>query len=233
VSPFTPDTPFNYAPILVQDGAASFSLLPIPLVYFAFCLPLVASLMMGRMAWAAFYGLLTVLLAFVSFPSCLMIFGALLLLSLPAFVATLWGKDDIRFNKTLPLATCVAVFVMVPLGFPRMVGLQMDKCIENRMKINEAAQLYLKEQPDGVLEVKALVPSLLPEMLGCQGPGTSAYILNATDTEVLVTCDNPAHQRENLGPARSTYPRTASTPPAGDKPEQQAPPTEEGSSDQP
>lgn len=213
MSLFSPDTPFNYAPVLVQDGAASFSLLPMPLVYFAFGLPLVAALVMTRMGWAAFYAVLAVIVAFVSFPNSFTLLGALLLLSLPVFMVTLWGKEDVRFHKSLPLATCLVVYLLVPLGFPRTVSFQVDRCVEKRDTINRAAQQYLAEQPNAVLEMSALVPEHLQQEPGCQGPETSEYILNATKDEILVTCANPAHQRESLGPARSSFPRESANPP--------------------
>lgn len=228
MSPFSADTPFNYAPIWMQDGAAVFSLLPLPLLFFAFGLPLAASLIMKRFGWAAFYGVLAAATVFITFPGGLLAFGAALLLSLPALVFNLWNKDEVRWNRVLPLTTCVAVFAMVALGFPRVVSFEMDRCLANRAKLGEAGKAYLATHPGTLLEVEALVTEQ-EAIPGCQGPGTSHYILNATETEVLVTCDNLAHQREGLGPARSSYQRdvTDSQPFPGQSDQEETQPEEE------
>ena len=228
MSPFSPDTPFNYAPLLVHEGNASFSLSPAPLLYFAFGLPLLAAIIMARMGWAVFYAVLLAAAMFIHFPNSLMIYGGLLLFSLPILVALMWKNDEVRFNKTLPMATCLVVLGLVPLGFPQSVSFQNQKCVDNREAISKAAGAALSEDPKTLLTMESLVPKHLAEAPGCQGPGTSEYVVNATKDDILVTCTNPAHQREGLGPARSTFPRQATgTPdtktessqtPAGDQP---------------
>ena len=233
MSPFSPDTPFNYAPILVQDGGATFSLLPMPLVYFAFGLPLLATLIMARFGWAAFYGVLLAAAMLFHFPNSMMIYGGILLFSLPVLVALMWRNEDVRFNKTLPMATCLVVLAMVPLGFPQTVPFQKQKCVDNRTAISKAAESALAEDPKTLLTMDSIVPKHLAEVPGCQGPGTSEYVVNATKDEIMVTCTNPAHQREGLGPARSTFPRqgagaaTTTEQPADSKP------AEEGTESQP
>ena len=174
----------------------------------------------------------------IHFPNSLMIYGGLLLFSLPILVALMWKNDDVRFNKTLPMATCLVVLGMVPLGFPQAVPFQNQKCVDNRAAISKAAGVALSEDPKTLLTMEGLVPKHLAEAPGCQGPGTSEYVVNSTKDDILVTCTNPAHQTEGLGPARSTFPRQAdgaseanpeSSPetPAGERP------AEEGTETQP
>ena len=225
MSPFSPDTPFNYAPLLVQDGNATFSLLPVPLLYFAFGLPLLAALIMARVGWAVFYGVLLAAATLFHFPNSMTIYGGLLLFSLPVLVALMWRNDEVRFNKTLPMATCLVVLAMVPLGFPQTVAFEKQKCEGNRVAISKAAVLALSEDPKTLLTMETIVPKHLAEAPGCQGPGTSEYVVNATKDEVLITCTNAAHQREGLGSARSTFPRQTvgaaeanAGSPAGDQP---------------
>ena len=193
---------------------------------------------MARMGWAAFYAVLLAAAMLIHFPNSLMIYGGLLLFSLPILVALMWKNDDVRFNKTLPMATCLVVLGMVPLGFPQTVPFQNQKCVDNRAAISKAAGVALSEDPKTLLTMESLVPKYLAEAPGCQGPGTSEYVVNATKADILVTCTNPAHQREGLGPARSTFPRQAggaseanpdssAETPAGDQP------AEEGTEAQP
>jgi hypothetical protein len=170
------------------------------------------------MGWAAFYGILLAAAALFHFPNSMMIYGGLLIFSLPILVALMWKNDDVRFNKTLPMATCLVVLGMLPLGFPRTVPFQNQKCVDNRAAVSKAASAALNEESNTLLTMDSIVPKHLAEAPGCQGPGTSEYVVNATKDDILVTCTNPAHQREGLGPARSTFPRQAAEEGTGTQP---------------
>lgn len=178
----------------------------------AFGLPFLAALIMTRLGWAAFYGVLLGLAVFLRFPNSLLIFGGILLVSLLVLVGVMWKNEEVRFHKTLPLVSCLVVFAFVPLGFPRTVSFELEKCLENRKLINQSALDLLEREPGTPVTVQALG---LAEIPGCQGPGTSEYVVSTNKNEVQVTCLNFAHQIEGLGPAKSSYPReqSAETPP--------------------